>query len=196
MFSSLAVIALRLKYGFSSKPPCGFGLWCAALLPFCAAVGIPAAAVQAASGSGQTQTNINRGVSIGKNADLLFGDFAAGTTQSRFRIDPDTGALVPISGNAVSLGGTRTAASFTAFGAPLETVRMTVSQNQIDLTRVNGTERMRVDQFRFDGGNGTRNRTLSASGTVEYRIGGRLTINPNQAGGAYVGSFNISIEYQ
>lgn len=196
MFSSLAVIALRLIYGHSSKQPIGFGLWCAALLPFCAAVCVPTAALQAASGSGQIQTNINRGVTITKNADLHFGNFAAGTTQSRFRIDPDTGAIVPLSGNAVSLGGTQTAASFTAFGAPLETVRITISQNQIDLTRVNGTEKMRVDQFRFDGGNGTRNRTLSASGSVEYRIGGRLTINPNQTGGAYVGSFNISIEYQ
>jgi hypothetical protein len=73
---------------------------------------------------------------------------------------------------------------------------MTVSQSQIDLTRINGTETMRVDQFRFDGGNGTRNRTLSASGSVEYKLGGRLTINANQTAGAYVGSFNISIDYQ
>lgn len=111
-------------------------------------------------------------------------------------MNPNSGAIVQLSGNAVSLGGTQTAASFTAFGTPLETVRMTVSQNRIDLTRVNGTEVMRVDQFRFDGGNGTRNRTLSASGSVAYKLGGRLTINPNQAGGAYVGSFNITIGYQ
>ncbi len=73
---------------------------------------------------------------------------------------------------------------------------MTVNQNKIDLTRVNGTEKMQVDQFRFDGGNGTRNRTLSASGSVVYKLGGRLTINANQAAGSYVGSFNINIDYQ
>ncbi|MEP0643002.1 DUF4402 domain-containing protein, partial [Parasphingorhabdus sp.] len=59
-----------------------------------------------------------------------------------------------------------------------------------------GTETMRVDQFRLDGGNGTRNRTLSASGSVEYKVGGRLTINAGQAGGAYAGTFNVNIDYQ
>jgi hypothetical protein len=157
---------------------------------------VPFAAAQAASGSAQTRIIVNQGVNISKNAELSFGDFSAGTTQSRFRMDPDSGTIIPLGGNAVSLGGTRTAASFTAFGAPHETVRMTVSQSQIDLTRINGTETMRVDQFRFDGGNGTRNRTLSASGSVEYKLGGRLTINANQTAGAYVGSFNISIDYQ
>jgi len=168
------------------------GLW----LSFSAAACFPLAAVHAAPGSGQTQTIISKGVNISKDADLRFGDFSAGKSLSRFRLDPDSGAIVQLTGNAVSLGGTRTAATFTAYGTPLETVRMTVSQNQIDLTRVNGTEKMRVDQFRFDGGNGTRNRTLSASGTIIYRLGGRLTINPDQAGGAYVGSFNINIDYQ
>jgi hypothetical protein len=166
------------------------------LLPFCIAIYFPFSVAQAAPGSGKAQTTINQGVNITKNADLHFGDFAAGTSQSRFRMDPDLGVITQLNGNAVSLGGTRTAASFTAFGTPLQSVRMTVSQNQIELTRVNGTETMRVDQFRFDGGNGTRNRTLSASGTVEYKLGGRLTINPGQVGGAYVGTFNINIEYQ
>ncbi|WP_373490680.1 DUF4402 domain-containing protein [Parasphingorhabdus sp.] len=178
------------------KQPKGFGLSFAALLPLGVSILVPLETAQAASGSGQTQTNINRGVTIIKNADLHFGDFIAGTTQSRFSLNADNGAILPLNGNAVSLGGTRTAASFTAFGAPLETVRITVSQNQIDLTRVNGSEKMRVDQFRFDGGNGTRNRMLDASGSVTYRLGGRLTINPNQVSGAYVGSFNISIDYQ
>ncbi len=171
-------------------------LWCATFLSFCAAVCVPLTAAEASSGNGQSRTTVNQGVNIVKNADLHFGDFSAGTNTSRFVINPNTDALTQLSGNAVSLGGTRTAASFTAFGKPLERVRITVSQNQIDLTRVSGTETMRVDQFRFDGGNGTRNRTLNASGSVNYKLGGRLTIGPNQAAGAYVGTFNITIEYQ
>lgn len=168
----------------------------AAALLLCAGVSVPFTAATAAPASGQTRTTVNQGVNITKNADLHFGNFAAGTTLSRFTIDPDTNGLTQLSGNAVSLGGTHTAASFSAYGTPLERVRLTVSQNQIDLTRVGGTETMRVDQFRLDGGNGTRNRTLSASGSVDYKLGGRLTINANQAGGAYVGTFNITIEYQ
>lgn len=174
----------------------GFRMKCTLLLPLAGAAFLPCPVAQAAPGTGQTSTSINQGVNISKDADLRFGDFAAGTSQSRFRINPDNGTIVQLSGNAVSLGGTRTAASFTAFGTPLDTVRLTLGSNQIDLTRVNGTEKMRVDQFRFDGGNGTRNRTLSASGSVTYKLGGRLTINPGQPGGAYVGSFNVNIDYQ
>ena len=167
-----------------------------AILPTLAAVSLLATAANAATGSSQSRTTINQGVNITKNADLHFGNFAAGTAQSRFRIEPETSALTQLSGNAVPLGGTRSAASFTAFGKPLERVRITVNQNQIDLTRVGGTETMRVDQFRLDGGNGSRNRNLGASGSVDYKLGGRLTINPNQASGAYTGTFNITIEYQ
>ena len=174
----------------------GLRLRCGLLLLLSATSCLPFAAAQAASGSGQTQTIVNKGVNITKNADLHFGDFAAGTARSRFRMDPDSGTIIQLDGNAMSLGGSQSPASFTAFGTARETVRMTVSQNKIDLTRVNGTEKMRVDQFRFDGGNGTRNRTLSASGSVVYKLGGRLTINANQAAGSYVGSFNINIDYQ
>lgn len=167
-----------------------------AILPVLAAAILTSAAADAASGNGQSRTEINQGVNIIKNADLHFGNFAAGTTQSRFTIDADNDALTQLNGNAVSLGGTHTAAWFSAYGSPLERVRMTVSQNQINLTRVGGSQTMRVDQFRFDGGNGTRNRNLSASGSVDYKLGGRLTINANQAAGAYVGTFNITIDYQ
>lgn len=170
--------------------------YCAALIPLCAILYVPLTVVEAASGSAQTRTTVNQGVNITKNADLHFGNFAAGTTQSRFSIDPDTDALTQLSGNAVSLGGTRTAASFSAFGTPLERVRFTVSQNQINLIRVGGTQTMRVDQFRLDGGNGTRNRFLNAAGRADYKLGGRLTIGANQLGGAYVGTFNITIDYQ
>ena len=167
-----------------------------AILPTLAAVSLLATAANAATGSSQSRTTINQGVNITKNADLHFGNFAAGTSQSRFRIEPESDGLTQLSGNAVPLGGTRTAASFTAFGRPLERVRITVNQNQIDLVRVGGTQTMRVDQFRLDGGNGTRNRFLSAAGSVDYKVGGRLTIAPNQAGGAYVGTFNVTIDYQ
>ncbi|MEO9636026.1 MAG: DUF4402 domain-containing protein [Parasphingorhabdus sp.] len=165
-------------------------------MPFCLAMFAPSTAAEAASRNGQTRTTVSQAVSITKNADLHFGDFAAGTSQSRFRLNPANDTVTQLSGNAVPLGGSQTAASFTAFGTPLYRVRMTVNQNRIDLTRVGGTETMRVDQFRLDGGNGTRNRTLSASGSVEYKVGGRLTINAGQAGGAYAGTFNVNIDYQ
>lgn len=172
------------------------GLCCAAFVSFCAFLVVPHVAAEAASTNGQTRTTVNQGVNITKNSDLHFGDFIAGTAQSRFRLDPDTEAVTQLSGNAISIGGTQTAASFTAHGSPMAVVRLQVRQNQINLVRAGGSETMRVDQFRLDGGNGTRNRRLGAGGTIDYRLGGRLTINPNQAGGAYVGSFEITLDYQ
>jgi len=147
---------------------------------------------QAASDPGQIQVTINQGVNIVKNADLHFGDFIAGTVNSRFRINPNTGTLNQQNGNAISIGGTHSAASFTAFGTPLLRVRITSNQNRIFIVRDGGTETMRVNRFRFDG---PRNRFLNASGEVTYRVGGQLRIRPNQAAGTYRGSFNVTIDY-
>ncbi|MEP0642136.1 DUF4402 domain-containing protein, partial [Parasphingorhabdus sp.] len=91
----------------------------------------PSTAAEAASRNGQTRTTVSQAVSITKNADLHFGDFAAGTSQSRFRLNPANDTVTQLSGNAVPLGGSQTAASFTAFGTPLYRVRMTVNQNRI-----------------------------------------------------------------
>jgi len=163
----------------------------ALLLPamLCAVFSLSAPAVAQSS---QTTVTINQGVNIVKNADLHFGDFIAGTVNSRFRINPNTGTLTQQNGDAISIGGTHSAASFTAFGTPLLRVRITSNQNRIFIVRDGGTERMRVNRFRFDG---PRNRFLNASGEVTYRVGGQLRVRPNQAAGTYRGTFNVTIDY-
>ncbi|VAV99562.1 hypothetical protein MNBD_ALPHA04-2312 [hydrothermal vent metagenome] len=147
----------------------------------------------AAPADGDTVVTVNRGVNIVKNSDLEFGDYIAGTARSHFRINPNTGALIQRNGNAISVGGTQSVASFTAFGTPLLRVRLTVTDNRIFIVRDGGTETMRVNRFRLDG---RRNRFLNAAGEVEYKIGGQLRINPNQAAGTYRGTFNVTIDYQ
>lgn len=159
-----------------------------ATLP-CIAYALPA---QAQNGVSQARTIVNQSVQITKNADLEFGDFVAGTTNSVFRLNPNSGNLTQRSGDAVAIGGTPSAASFTATGTPLFRVRITSNQNRIFLTRSGGTERMRVNRFRFDG---RRNRTLDASGAVTYRVGGQLRVGPNQVPGTYTGNFNITVDY-
>mgnify|MGYP003634282726 CR=1 FL=1 len=160
------------------------------LLLVCIGLAQPA---QAQSANGQAAVVLNQGVNITKNADLHFGDFIAGTVQSVFRMDPATSALNQRSGDAISIGGAPTAASFTAYGTPLTRVRITVAENRIDIVRDGGTEVMRVNRFRFDG---PRNRFLDASGEATYKIGGQLRIGANQVGGTYRGTFNVTIDYQ
>ncbi|WP_109355366.1 DUF4402 domain-containing protein [Sphingorhabdus sp. EL138] len=149
--------------------------------------------VRAQSASGNATVAVNQGVNMVKNSDLHFGDFIAGTIRSVFRMNPTTSALNQRNGNAISIGGAPTAASFTASGTPLTSVRITVAENRIDIVRDGGSETMRVNRFRFDG---PRNRPLDASGEATYQIGGQLRVGANQVGGTYRGTFNVTIDYQ
>jgi hypothetical protein len=159
------------------------------LAALCCAYAAPAIA---GNGNGQTKVNVSSGVTIVNTADLHFGDFIAGTTRSDFRLNPNTGILNQRNGNAISIGGAPTAASFTATGTPLLRVRITSGQNRIFITRDGGTETMRVNRFRFDG---PRNRFLNAAGEVTYQVGGQLRIGANQTPGTYRGTFNVTIDY-
>ena len=154
--------------------------------------GIAAGPALAAPANGDSTANIQQAVTVVKTADLEFGNYVPGTTRSVFRLNPNNGNVTQRNGNATFLGGTTAPAAFTASGTPLLRVRITSNQNRIFITRDGGTETMRVNRFRFDGG---RNRFLDASGDVSYRVGGQLRVGANQAPGTYRGSFNVTIDY-
>lgn len=158
----------------------------------CAACSVPFSPAYAAPASGETRTTINQSVVVTKNADLFFGDFVPGTSNSVFRLNPRNGNLNQRSGDAIAIGGTPAAASFTASGTPLLRVRISSGQNRIFIVRDGGTERMRVNRFRFDG---RRNRSLNAAGEVTYRVGGQLRVGANQVPGTYRGTFAVNIDY-
>ena len=151
-----------------------------------------ASGAQAANGSTDTTADIRQPVTITKDNDMDFGTFIPGTTRSVFRLNPNNDNLTQRNGNAIAFGGTPTAASFTVNGTPNLRVRITSGQNRIFITRDGGTETMRVNRFRFDGG---RNRFLDASGEVTYRVGGQIRVGANQAAGTYRGNFNITVDY-
>jgi hypothetical protein len=46
------------------------------------------------------------------------------------------------------------------------------------------------------GGNAQRYTITTASGIFVLNVGGRLTVNANQAGGVYNGSITVSVQYQ
>lgn len=148
--------------------------------------------VQAQSATGDTTATVNTAIEITKNADLDFGDFVPGTTNSLFRLNPRNGNLNQRSGDAIAIGGGHDAASFTVSGTPFLRVRITRGQNRIFIVRDGGTERMRINRFRFDG----RRRFLDASGEATYRVGGQLRVGANQAAGTYRGTFDVTVDYQ
>tara|TARA_R110002126_G_scaffold1015_22_gene6050 strand:- start:2412 stop:2945 length:534 start_codon:yes stop_codon:yes gene_type:complete len=164
----------------------------AAFLGIFLAATLPAATpALAASESAEARVYIRQPVTMTKTADLVFGDFATGTTDSVFRLDPHSGQLSQRNGNAQSLGGTKSLASIEVIGTAMMRVQLSTSQRSIMIQRDGGTEVMRIDRFRFD----RRRKTLNADGEQSFDIGGQLRVGANQKAGTYRGSFDISVDY-
>ncbi len=147
--------------------------------------------VAAASKSSEARVFIRQPVTMTKTADLVFGDFATGTTDSIFRLNARSGRLSKRSGNARSLGGTKSVASIEVSGTALMRVQLSTGRQSIWIQRDGGTEVMRIDRFRFD----RRRKTLNADGEQSFDIGGQLHVGANQTAGTYRGSFEISVDY-
>jgi hypothetical protein len=130
--------------------------------------------------TGRGNVEIMAPVTVENDAPMDFGNIIPGTTVSRLRIDQDSGELTLFSGNA------------TIAGDPNERVRVSLSQNRVDLVRLGGTETLRINRFRVGGG---RNKFLDASGTAQFAIGGQIRVTANQAGGVYQGSFALTVDY-
>jgi hypothetical protein len=150
------------------------------------------AATAHAQSNGDADVEIMTPVVVQNDGNMDFGTIIPGTGLSRLRIDPDTGVLTVFSGNATIVGGTVSRATFTVSGDANERVRITLSQNRVDLTRVGGTETMRLNRFRLDGG---RNRFLDTTGTAQFAVGGQIRVTANQAAGVYQGSFALTVDY-
>ena len=156
------------------------------------AFAFPGGAAQAQSMTNTANVNISSAVTIQKDDDLRFGDIIPGTTTSRFRVDPVTAAITQPAGDATHVGGSVSTAKFTISGTPLLRVRLTFGANRIFLTRVGGTEQLRVNRFRRDG---PANRFLDAAGKATYAVGAQLRVFPTAVAGTYTGSFNVTVDY-
>ncbi len=157
---------------------------------------LPMLPVQAQTATGQSQAELRQPITVVKNSDLNFGSFVAGATVSEFRIDAVTGSMTQLRGDAVSIGGGQSRASFTATGTPNVQANIRRSQSSINIVRQGGTETMRVNDFWLGNRAGLRDQILDASGQATYFVGGRLRIGANQTPGNYSGSFAVTIEYQ
>lgn len=161
-----------------------------ALMAICSALSCASPAF--AQSAGQINVEIMEPVTVQNDAPMDFGNIIPGTTVSRLRIDQNNGELTLFSGNATIAGGSPQRALFTITGDPNERVRVTFSQNRVDLVRVGGTETLRINRFRVGGG---RNKFLDANGTAQFAVGGQIRVTANQAGGVYQGSFALTVDY-
>lgn len=145
-----------------------------------------------ATGSAQSKAVIVGRLSLLAVAALDFGSLASGTAGS-CTIDADTGTRT-VTGGVALLGGGSGPAQFVGAGTPNKTVLIREPRSTITLTRSGGTETMTVSNFTVSGGNGT-SRKIPANGVLIFNVGGRLNVGANQAGGNYVGSFTVTVDY-
>jgi len=162
-----------------------FAALCALLLPR-VAVAAPVAAGRNATAT----VFIAPPAQVRKLQDLNFALLAV-TGAGTAIIDPNTDAMTT-TGGVLHVGWTPYAALFEGIAPVKNVVIIRIPKNPILVTRVGGTETMEVSDWTLSGGS---KRTVNSKEPFDFKVGGTLYVNANQAEGVYVGTFNVDIQY-
>ncbi len=184
--------------------------WCAALaLVLCAVVAAPAQAQSRdrATTAATAQAVVVAPLALVANQVMNFGLVAPGTAAGTVTLNPDT-LVCSTTGPIVRVRACQPA-EFTGMGTRRMRVRIQIPTT-ITLAGPGGAS-MLVDNVTLDttpdlvfiGGNGNglnngnrRYEIGPASGIFTFRVGGRLNVGANQAGGVYSGTFTVLAQYQ
>lgn len=129
-------------------------------------------------------------LSIAKDVDLHFGTAWRGASAGTVVVTP-AGVRSATGGVTLSaLTPTFTVASFTIQGEPTRAITITIPTTDVTIT--DGTNNMIVNTFVSNPVSG--NYTLTGASTT-LTLGATLNVAANQPSGAYVGSFNVSVNY-
>jgi hypothetical protein len=158
-----------------------------ALVPLGAAA---EAAPVAASRNATATVYIPSPAQVRKLQDLNFALLSV-TTGGTAVIDPNTETMTT-TGGVLHAGWTPYAALFEGIAPVKGVVIVRIPKNPITLTRTGGTETMTVDKWTISGDS---KRTVAAHEAFDFKVGGTLHVNANQAEGLYVGTFNVDIQY-
>jgi Domain of unknown function (DUF4402) len=173
----------------------------ATTLAFMLAGALLPATAEAAQRPAKADATIVTPLSFIKDEDLNFGTFLPATTAGTVVVSPagvrtKTGALILV-------GNDQLAARFAGFGRLGQGVAVSMGSTSITVTRVGGTQTMQVDTW-IIGSTPTAQLTTNptvftiaaANGIFNFPLGATLHVNANQAPGTYVGTFNITLNYQ
>jgi hypothetical protein len=160
-----------------------------AVLPLLLSAGAAAAPVPAASNA-TGKASILKSLSVLKQADLDFGNLVvrgAGTAV----IDPVSGA-VSATGLVTPTGVGAHQATFVTTGSRNSVINIRIPQKPITLTRTGGTETVSVSSWTLDG---SQNRKIPLSSTINFGVGATVTVAAGQAEGTYTGTFDVTVQY-
>jgi hypothetical protein len=167
----------------------------ATLLRLCALLALlcPAAAhsaTVAAAPTAKGRATILLPASFVKLMDMDFGLLTV-TTAGTAILDSNSGN-VTTTGGVTLVGGRPHAAGFDAVSPTKNVLRISLPNKAVVLTRVGGTETMSLDTWSI---NGATTRNLAAHQEIQFQVGGTLHVNANQAEGVYLGTFDVTINY-
>jgi len=160
----------------------------AASLLLCPASGraAPVAAGTPASG----KAAILLPASFTKKMDMDFGLLTV-TTAGTAILDSNTDAITT-TGGVLLAGGSPHAAIFDAVSPTRNVVKIALPKKAVTLTRVGGTETMTLDTWSI---NGITTRNVVAHESFEFKVAGTLHVAANQAEGVYLGTFDVTLNY-
>jgi hypothetical protein len=122
--------------------------------------------------------------------DLEFGTLAGdGTSAGTATINPVTGAKT-VTGGVYDFGGISNAAVFDVTGKKNRAFTITLPAS---ITLTSGGNTMTLNGFTS---NPSLVGTLDNNGAATVTVGATLQVGVGQAGGAYSGIFNITVDYQ
>jgi hypothetical protein len=160
----------------------------ALLLPAPAPLLAAAPAAQADAGA-----IVLRPLSLLKKTNMDFGTLATSPVAGTATINAVTGAVTTTGGvTALPIGTAPSAAAFVGAGSRNAPYQIRIPKVPVTLTRVGGTETMTVTNWTLDG---PSNRKVGVNQAFEFHVGGQLIVAANQAGGTYVGTFDVTVHY-
>lgn len=153
-----------------------------------AAVAMSAGTAHAASASGQAKAKILRQITLVNTSDLQFATVISGATASTVAVST-AGAVT--CGASLTCTGTTTAANFNVQGTNGAVVLVGGDASVTLNGSLGGTMSAALAYS-------ASSLTLANAGPTggTFQVGGTLSVGANQASGDYVGTFNVTADYQ
>ena len=155
-----------------------------------AAAAPASAAPKAATSPATARADVRHAVQTRTLQDLNFAAVTV-TSAGTVIVDPNTDAHTT-TGGVLRAGGSAYAALFEGVSPVKGVVIIRIPTKPITVTRVGGTETMTVTNWTLSGNS---SRTVVAQEPFNFKVGGTLMVSANQAEGAYIGTFNVDIQY-
>lgn len=151
------------------------------------AIAVSSNAAYAATATADAKATILSPITVTKTADLDFGTIAVNAADTvSIPASSDVATCGATAGNLVC-AGTTSRAKFNVTGAASTSVSISSDAN---VTLTSGANSMAATLVKS-----ATSTTLSAAGAGSFQVGGALSVGATQAAGAYVGAFNLTVNY-